>query len=403
MRKLTWLLPVALTLLLILAATASVRAQDDFTVTNLSISPDSVALGDPVTVSANVTNTKGTEETYTVELKLNGEVEDSQQLTLDAGQSKNVLFMITADTPGDNFVELGDATDFFTVTGQASFFDMFDTWVWWAIGGIIVVLVILVVVLLAMPSKKKPPAGAPGYGPAGKQFGYPGAPPQTPGGFQTPQQFQPPGAFPPPGQFPAPGPTTEQYAQYAKRPIFSVSNLTITPNQVKAGDPVTINAIVSNNGSEAGTYSVVLRINGVVENITDLMLSPGASQTTTVTVIKDGGEYFAEVDGLSGTFVVIPLVPANLSVRNLVIAPERAKQGQTINISAIVTNNGEVAGTFSIPLKLKDSVETTEEITLNPGEGQKITFSITKNTPGFYNVELEGLTGRFVVEMEWQA
>lgn len=147
---------------------------------------------------------------------------------------------------------------------------------------------------------------------------------------------------------------------------------------------------------------MVLRINGMVENITDLMLSPGASQTTTITVIKDGGEYYAEVDGLSGTFIVIPLVPANFSVRNLVIAPERAKQGETVNISAIVTNSGESAGTYSIALKLKGAIETTEEITLNPGESQKVTFGITKKTPGFYNVELEGLTGRFVVEMEWQ-
>jgi len=408
MRKLTWLLPVALILIFVLAATASVSAQDDFKVTNLSVSPDSVALGDSVTVSANVTNTKATGETYLVELKLNGEVKDSQQLTLDAGQSQNVIFMINADTPGDNFVELGDATDFFTVTGQASFFDIFDTWVWWVIAGIVVVLVILVIVILAMPSRKKPPVAAtkgrqglphaqgappattPGYGPTGQQFGYPGAPTQTPGGF------------PAPGQFPAPGPAAEPYAQYARRPIFAVSNLTIIPNQVKAGEPVTINAIVSNNGSEAGTYSLVLRINGMVENITDLMLSPGASQTATITVIKDGGEYYAEVDGLSGTFIVIPLVPANFSVRNLVIVPERAKQGETVNISAIVTNSGEVAGTFSIPLKLKGAVEATEEITLNPGEGQKLTFSITKKEPGFYNVELEGLNGRFVVEMEWQ-
>jgi hypothetical protein len=195
---------------------------------------------------------------------------------------------------------------------------------------------------------------------------------------------------------------TEQYPQYARRPMFSVSNLTITPNQVKAGEPVTINAIVSNTGSEAGTYSVVLRINGVVENITDLVLAPGASQSATVTVVKEGGEYYAEVDGLSGTFIVIPLAPADFSVRNLVISPERAKQGEKINISAIATNNGEVTGTYSLELKLKGAIETTEEITLNPGESQKITFGITKNTPGFYNVELEGLTGRFVVEMEWQ-
>jgi len=182
-----------------------------------------------------------------------------------------------------------------------------------------------------------------------------------------------------------------------------MSNLTITPNQVKAGDPVTISAIASNNGSEAGTYSVVLRINGMVENIIDLMLSPGASQATTFTLIKDiGGEYYTEIDGLSGVFIVIPLVPANFSVSNLVISPERAKQGENIIISAIVTNNGELPGNYSAALRLKGAVESTEDIDLGPGESRKLAFKIAKTAPGFYNVELEGLTGRFVIEMEWQ-
>jgi hypothetical protein len=228
-------------------------------------------------------------------------------------------------------------------------------------------------------------------------------PTQTPGAFPMPEQFQTPGAFPTPGPFPAPGPMAAPYPQYARRPIFSVSNLTITPNQVKSGEPITINTIVSNNGSEAGTYSVVLRINGMVENITDLMLSPGASQSATFTIIKDaGGDYYAEVDGLGGAFTVIPLVPANFSVSNLVIAPERVKQGEKVTVSAMVTNNGEIPGNYSMVLKLKGAVESTEEISLGPGENQKVAFNITKNTPGFYNVEVEGLTGRFVIEMEWQ-
>ena len=181
-----------------------------------------------------------------------------------------------------------------------------------------------------------------------------------------------------------------------------MSNLTITPNQVRAGDPVTITAIASNNGSEAGTYSVVLRINGMVENIIDLMLSPGASQATTFTVTKDGGEYYTEVDGLSGVFTVIPLVPANFTVSNLAITPEKAKQGEEVTISAIVANSGELPGNYSAVLKLKGAVESTEEIELGPGENRKFVFKVAKTTPGFYNVELEGLTGRFVVEMEWQ-
>jgi flagellar basal body-associated protein FliL len=394
MRKLTWLLPVAIILLVALATTVSVSAQDNFEVTDLSISPDSVAAREYVTQNAKVTNTKDTEETYSVELKLNREVEDSQELLLGAGQSDNITTV-----QSDN------------ITGQASFWSIFPSWVWIVIIAIIVVLIILVIVIVAMPSRKKQPGtaikGRQGQ-PTAQAAPFPTPIPSTGStspqmGYPPPMPTQTPEAFPTPGQFPVPGPMAAPYPQYARRPIFSVSNLTITPNQVKSGEPVTINAIVSNNGSEAGTYSVVLRINNVVEHITDLILTPGASQSATFTIIKDiGGDYYAEVDGLSGTFIVIPLVPANFSVSNLVISPERAKQGETISISAMVTNNGEIAGNYSLVLKLKGAVETTKEIDLGPGESQKVTFDINKNTPGFYNVELEGLTGRFVIEMEWQ-
>jgi hypothetical protein len=309
---------------------------------------------------------------------------------------------------GDNVTGIGDNITA-PVTEGTSFFSIFAPWVWWTIGAIILVLLIMIIVLVAVPSRRKHagatikgsqelpgtqaatpmPTVMSGTGQISPPMGYPPA---------MPEQYQMPGAFP------APGPMAAPYPQYARRPIFSVSNLTITPNQVKAGEPITISAIVSNNGSEAGTYSVVLRINGMVENIIDLMLSPGASQATTFTVVKDiGGEYYVEVDGLSGTVIVIPLVPATFTVSNLVIVPERAKQGESVIISAIVTNNGELAGNYNAILKLKGAVESTEEIDLSPGETRKVSFKIAKTTPGFYNVELEGLTGRFVVEMEWQA
>jgi len=429
MRKQTCLLPLTLLLLFIMAVTTSVSAAANFQIENATISPNPAAEGDTITISCEVANTGDEGGTYNLELKITGtatgtQFEDAQEVTLDAGDSQTVDFQIAAGPPDDYIVELGDWSGYLTVSGQASFFDIFEPWVWWVIGAVIGVLILLVIIITVMPSRKKQsgtamkgrqgqpsaqaaapfPTTMPGTGPTSPQMGYPTAmPTQSPGGFTTPEQFQAPGSFPTPGQFPAPGTMAPPYPQYSRRPIFSMSNLTITPNQVKSGEPVTISAIASNNGSEAGTYSVVLRINGMVENIIDLMLAPGTSQPTTFTILKEaGGEYYAEIDGLSGVFIVIPLVPANFTVSNLVISPERAKQGESIIISATVTNNGELPGTYSAVLKLRGAVESTEDIDLNPGENRKLAFKIAKTTPGFYNVELEGLTGRFVVEMEWQ-
>ena len=95
------------------------------------------------------------------------------------------------------------------------------------------------------------------------------------------------------------------------------------------------------------------------------------------------------------------LVPeeSRASVNNML---ERVKQGESVNISAIVTNHGEVSGDHVLVLNLKGAEESVQEVTLGPGESQRVDFNIIKSAPGFYNVDVEGLRGRFVVEMEWQ-
>jgi hypothetical protein len=186
-------------------------------------------------------------------------------------------------------------------------------------------------------------------------------------------------------------------------PQFTVSTLNITPQQVKEGDPVNISAVATNNTSATGPYSMVLRISGVVENISELTLNPGSSQTGLFTVIKDSpGEYYVEVDGLRGMFTVIHRLPAAFNVSNLNITPERVKQGEPVIISVIVTNTGETASNYSVVLRIKGIAESIEEIELEPSRSQKVTFTITKDAAGFFPVALENLTGKFVVEMDWK-
>ncbi len=41
---------------------------------------------------------------------------------------------------------------------------------------------------------------------------------------------------------------------------FTVSNLSISPDKVGQGEPITISTIVTNTGETEGRYSVILRI-----------------------------------------------------------------------------------------------------------------------------------------------
>ena len=384
MKKPLWLLPVALMLALVLATTISASAQSGLVVSDLTISQDSVKEGETVYITAVVT--ADTDGTYTLILKINDELKETKEVELTAEDPQTVSFTVTGGPPGDYIVDLNGFPGYFTV--KTSFWAMFPPYLWAILGAIVGVLILFIIVLAVMPPRKKQAGTIPKATKAGR-----GGPPAA-----TPMPTPMPTPFP----TLTPGPMAAPHAAPTARATFSVSNLTITPNQVREGEPVTISAIVTNNGAESGKYSLVLRIGGVVEGITEITLASGTSQLATSTITKDtAGDYYVEIDGLGGTFTVIPLKPAHFTLSNLVIAPERVKQGESITISAVVTNTGEVTGSYSVVLKIKGTVEAIEEVNIGPGGSQRVAFDITKDTPGFYNVDLEGLTGRFVVEMEW--
>ena len=228
--------------------------------------------------------------------------------------------------------------------------------------------------LRPQPIKTPPPAPAQAAGmePASAQTRY--APPQPP---------RTPGA--------------------SNRAVFKATNLSILPEQVKEGDPVTISVTVVNSGGAAGLYSVVFRINNVVESIAELSLGPGASQTTVCTVQKElEGEYYVDVEGLHGEFNVLKRAPASFQISNLTIKPEKVKQGQPISIGFMVTNTGEKPGIYNANLLIKGLTEASEDISVEPGETKSITFNVIKDAAGFFPVNVEGFSGRFVVEMDWK-
>ncbi|MFB0499862.1 MAG: PGF-pre-PGF domain-containing protein [Candidatus Hadarchaeaceae archaeon] len=110
--------------------------------------------------------------------------------------------------------------------------------------------------------------------------------------------------------------------------------------------------------------------------------------------------YSSESPGLS-IFAVsgLTLVPAQaeFELSNLVIDPSEVGPGETITISIVVTNVGELEGTYTVTLKINNVVEATEDVTLAGGATETVTFTVSRDVEGTYNVEVDGLTGTFVV------
>ena len=86
---------------------------------------------------------------------------------------------------------------------------------------------------------------------------------------------------------------------------FQISDLVITPTEVKAGEEVTVSVKVTNIGGQTGSCTLPLTINQTVEDTRTVTLEKGTSTTTEFTVIKQSvGTFNVEVGGIINKFIV---------------------------------------------------------------------------------------------------
>ena len=86
-----------------------------FTVSKLIISPAEIDIGQSVTITTIVANTGGETGTYEVALKINGVVEDTKEVTVHAGFSKEVTFTTVKNVAGSYSVDVNGLSGSFTV------------------------------------------------------------------------------------------------------------------------------------------------------------------------------------------------------------------------------------------------------------------------------------------------
>jgi hypothetical protein len=119
-------------------------------------------------------------------------------------------------------------------------------------------------------------------------------------------------------------PTPTPVSAVAPAPAsFAISDLSVTPSEVKLAEQVKISAVVTNTGGSEGSYIVVLKINGAEEARKEVTLGAGKSETVTFTVVKDlEGSYTVNIDGKVGQFtVIVPPPPAPTPTEVLPVQP----------------------------------------------------------------------------------
>ena len=182
-----------------------------------------------------------------------------------------------------------------------------------------------------------------------------------------------------------------------KRPDFTLSKLSITPEEAAIGEEVTISALVTNTGSFAGIDIVTLMIDGAAVARKEVTLEAGANEEISFTVIRRAvGIHTVTIDDMSGTFSVKR--PATFVARNLSIIPAEVAAGEEITISVLIVNTGGLAGSHKVILKIDDVTAASKEVTLEAGANEKISFTVVKHAAGIHAVTIDDISGTFSVK-----
>ena len=95
---------------------------------------------------------------------------------------------------------------------------------------------------------------------------------------------------------------------------------------------------------------------------------------------------------------IFPVIQTlNFRVTDLRVSSEFVGSGEAVTVSVLVMNVGGETGLYDVVLEVNGSVEDRRTIMLDGGESVRINFTISRDKPGTYIVEIAGLKGKFVV------
>jgi hypothetical protein len=90
--------------------------------------------------------------------------------------------------------------------------------------------------------------------------------------------------------------------------------------------------------------------------------------------------------------------PASFDISSLSINPTSVKTGESVTITVKATNIGGRADTLTLILKINGVEEVRKSVTLGAGSSETVHFTVIKDVPATYNIDVNGRTGSFIVK-----
>ncbi|HJH30652.1 MAG TPA: S-layer protein, partial [Methanosarcinaceae archaeon] len=169
-------------------------------------------------------------------------------------------------------------------------------------------------------------------------------------------------------------------------------SIEVSPDVVYEGDRIIISTIKSIGGET---------VEGVDVSYDGNSLGTTASDgTIPYTVIEPGmHKLIATKSGLLDAEHNLEVLAheAKFEFSNLVISPLEVKAGKDVTITLNASNTGTADGDYNVDLMINGNLTESRQVTLAMDESTTIEFTVAKDEPGTYLVEVHGLSGDFEV------
>jgi hypothetical protein len=97
-----------------------------------------------------------------------------------------------------------------------------------------------------------------------------------------------------------------------------------------------------------------------------------------------------------GSITVV--TPFTVTTSGLTIQPSEANPGEKVNITVIITNSGDLGGTYQLVLSINGVIESTRQITLLGKTSIPVNFVVERQSAGVYQVRIDGLSSSFSIK-----
>lgn len=165
-----------------------------------------------------------------------------------------------------------------------------------------------------------------------------------------------------------------------------------TPDEITQDETISISATVENTGDDQATQTVQVSLDGDIVTTREITLDGGESRTVSfdgIEIADDDGEHslrIATEDSQAETAITVESVPAEFEITDTSIGKTELEEGDSVDIQAVVENQGGERGTFTATLTANGEVVNTKEVVVDPQESETVVFTARVESTGSYQL-----------------